>query len=179
MFYQHAMAEIEGYADDKGNAFWSINNSKVDAVTSAPIKLENSNRLFQYLKEIKFKAFYFIYRPGSDLIPKSVETYIKEVAKEQGGIRLYRNGFRVLPYAEPDDDWIGLDASIRRRSILPVHGNMNFFGFVEILESKPAENREKIFNAFFTTSSPKGAQSSFNRRINRNRLRLKNSKRYC
>ncbi len=57
---------------------------------------------------------------------------ILEKAKIQGGIRLYRNGFRVLPYAESNDDWLGLDASVRRRSHLAVHSNINFFGFIEL-----------------------------------------------
>lgn len=133
MFYQHALAEIDGFVDEDGNAFWSINNSKVDVITSEPIKLENTDNLqgtFSQLKGIKFRAYYFIYNSG--LIPKQIENYIRESAKEYGGIRLYRNGFRVLPYAETNDDWLGLDASIRRRIILPVHGNNNFFGFVEI-----------------------------------------------
>jgi len=62
-------------------------------------------------------------------------SFIKGVANERGGIRLYRNGFRVLPYGEKGDDWLGLDASVRRRSIYSFsHGNNNFFGFVEITD---------------------------------------------
>jgi hypothetical protein len=37
MFYQHALAEIEGFVDEKGNGYWMINNSKVDAITDKPI----------------------------------------------------------------------------------------------------------------------------------------------
>ena len=32
-----------------------------------------------------------------------------EIARWAGGPMLYRYGFRVLPFGEPDDDWIGLD----------------------------------------------------------------------
>ncbi|MFX0137220.1 MAG: ATP-binding protein, partial [Candidatus Hodarchaeota archaeon] len=53
---------------------------------------------------------------------------------EKGGIRLYRNGFRVLPYGEIYDDWLLLDSSVRRRIILVPHGNNNFFGFIEITD---------------------------------------------
>lgn len=31
------------------------------------------------------------------------------IAAWAGGVMLYRNGFRVLPYGEPDDDWLELD----------------------------------------------------------------------
>lgn len=134
MFYQHALAEIEGFVDEKGDGYWMINNSKVDAITEKPIRLDKSKEgSYSYLNGVRFKAFYFIYK--SDLIPKQVSSYINETAKEHGGIRLYRNGFRVLPYAEPQDDWLGLDASTRRKTVLPVHGNINFFGIVEIGDS--------------------------------------------
>ncbi len=63
---------------------------------------------------------------------QQVESFVREKAKEQGGIRLYRNGFRVLPYGEKANDWLELDASVRRRTILPTHANTNFFGFIEI-----------------------------------------------
>ena len=32
-----------------------------------------------------------------------------EIARWSGGPMLYRHGFRVLPFGEPDDDWISLD----------------------------------------------------------------------
>ena len=148
MFYQHALAEIEGFVDKDGEAFWSINESKVDAITVKPVKLENDKESFSKLKGVRFKAYYFIYNAG--LIPKQVESYIKEVAREQGGIRMYRNGFRVLPYGEPNNDWLGLDASVRRRQILPVHGNNNFIGFVEIDDDnnyfQELSSREGVFN---------------------------------
>lgn len=150
MFYQHALAEIEGYVDEGGNAFWSIKKSKVDAITKSPVKLEsndNSSGEFSLLNGIKFKAYYFIY--NTNLIPKQAESYIREIIQEQGGIRMYRNGFRVLPYGEPNNDWLGLDASVRKRKILPVHGNSNFIGFVEIddenKEFQELSSREGVF----------------------------------
>jgi hypothetical protein len=35
-------------------------------------------------------------------------TFIRDLSYEKGGIRLYRNGFRVLPYGEQGDDWLGI-----------------------------------------------------------------------
>ena len=75
---------------------------------------------------------------------------IKRIANMSGGIRLYRNGFRVLPYGEPGDDWLSLDLSTRRRSILPVHQNLSFFGFVEINDNsgnfEETSSREGLMN---------------------------------
>ena len=128
MFFEHALAEIEGGVDEEGRAYWQIINSKVDSITETKQFLEENYK--KLIGGVNFKAHYFIY--NKNLIPKQIESYIRESAKTIGGIRLYRNGFRVLPYGEPQNDWIGLDESIRVRSILPVHGNINFFGFVEI-----------------------------------------------
>lgn len=65
-------------------------------------------------------------------MPKSQKNAVQSYLKMQGGIRLYRNGFRVLPYAEFSNDWLSLDYSMRKRTILPQHGNANFLGFVSI-----------------------------------------------
>jgi signal transduction histidine kinase len=33
----------------------------------------------------------------------------QQIARWSGGLMLYRHGFRVLPYGDPDDDWLELD----------------------------------------------------------------------
>jgi len=135
MFFKHAIAEIEGHIDENGKAYWDIKNSRIiDANTESHQYFSKDDKVdgvkFEYLKDVKLKAYYYIFNVG--LIPKQSESYIRSISEEYGGIRLYRNGFRVLPYGESQNDWIGLDESVRKRKILPVHGNSNFFGFVEI-----------------------------------------------
>lgn len=51
--------------------------------------------------------------------------------REWSGISIYRDGFRVLPYGEPDDDWLRLD---QRRVNNPVVrlSNNQLCGFIEI-----------------------------------------------
>lgn len=44
----------------------------------------------------------------SGLTGKVTETR-QLIALWSGGVMLYRNGYRVLPYGEPDDDWLELD----------------------------------------------------------------------
>jgi signal transduction histidine kinase len=136
-FYEHALAEIEGYVDADGHGFYAFKSEKLEMQEEVfLVGKKDRNDPFIELKNIHFKAYYFIYNAkGTNYLPKLVNTYIKENAEENGGIRLYRNGFRVLPYALKDDDWLGLDASVRRRSILPPHGNNNFFGFVEVVDT--------------------------------------------
>ncbi|MCK4440484.1 MAG: ATP-binding protein, partial [Sulfurovaceae bacterium] len=128
MFFEHALAEINGYVDNSGYMYLSIKSKKLDYKKNNV--LLNPNEPFKSLKNVTLKAYYFIYRIG--LIPKQIETLINEKAKKQGGIRLYRNGFRVPPYGNSDDDWLGLDASVTRKTFLPTHRNINFFGFIEV-----------------------------------------------
>ncbi|WP_435523238.1 hypothetical protein [Chryseobacterium indoltheticum] len=104
---------------------------------------------FEYIKGIHFKTSYFIYESG--LLPNQTLTFIREVANERGGIRVYRNGFRVLPYGEKLNDWLGLDESSGRRVYLFPHRNINFFGFVEITDESgltfdETSSREGLFN---------------------------------
>ena len=33
----------------------------------------------------------------------------REIARWNGGLMLYRYGFRILPYGDPQDDWLGID----------------------------------------------------------------------
>jgi signal transduction histidine kinase len=147
MVYNYAVATINGFVDEKGLGVYSIESNKLDINEindlSADPDIENVS--YKQLKSVKFRAYYFIY--NSSLIPKMQESSIRKLARRQGGIRLYRNGFRVLPYGEVNNDWLGLDESTRRRSILPVHSNLNFFGFVELLDKE---------NKFNETSSREG-----------------------
>lgn len=140
MIYDHAVAVIDGWIDNEGLGWYTVESKKLNINEIGQIGSDPDDMTipFNQLKNIKFRAYYYIY--GSDLIPKMHESNIRNLARTQGGIRLYRNGFRVLPYGEPSDDWLRLDASIRQRSILPVHGNLNFFGFVEITDTDKAFN---------------------------------------
>lgn len=149
-FFDHALAVIEGYVDNNGNGFWRVTSSKLDIATKGyrPIgkSRENNSSAFSYIHDIYFKTYYFIY--DADLIPKSMFSYVKNLGNESGGIKLYRNGFRVPPYGESGNDWIGLDESVRRRTYVFPHQNQSFFGFVEIGDSSQ--------NLFEETSSREG-----------------------
>lgn len=57
----------------------------------------------------------------------------KTMANEFAGIRLYRDGLRVMPYGERDNDWLGLDQLSASRSLVLVPiANLNWFGQISI-----------------------------------------------
>lgn len=133
-FLDQALAEINGKVDGQGNGHWSLKSERLnldlkDVVVS---KDKETSGPYTHLKNTYLRAYYYIFDPG--LIPPQQFTFIRDTLKVRGGIRVYRNGFRVLPYGERDDDWAGLEESVRGRVILPPHGNNNFVGFIEITD---------------------------------------------
>ncbi|MDO8268664.1 MAG: sensor histidine kinase [Moraxellaceae bacterium] len=133
----HAAAHISGEVNERGEPFISMGSSR--------FKIEFKNRNLEFeekikprtgltcknydaLSGVKFSAHYFI----QEELPTGSKALVREVLNHSGGIRIYRNGFRVLPYGEQFDDWLGLQRSSALRGILPPHHNNNFLGFVEI-----------------------------------------------
>lgn len=59
-----------------------------------------------------------------------------------GGLLMYRDGYRVYPYAAPDDDWLELDQrALRRKSFKLNRGQ--FVGFVRISSNENKELRDQ------------------------------------
>lgn len=143
--FQHALAEIEGYVLDDGQGCWALKSDKLNlpqevyAIGNNEKDKEDTSTPFNLIKGVHFKAYYFVY--DASLFAPGTFTFIRELGYDKGGIKLYRNGFRVLPYGEQGDDWLGLDKSNNRNIILAQHPNRNFFGFVE-LEDKSGDFEE-------------------------------------
>lgn len=140
--FRHAVATIEGFVNDEGFGYVSFNSKKLN-IKENDIPISRSRNIiekYQELRSIHFKAHYFIHLP--EYIPGHQLSRIKDLANTRGGIRVYRNGFRVLPYGEPYNDWLKLDASTRGRALLIPHANNNFFGYVEIKDKEGVQFEE-------------------------------------
>jgi signal transduction histidine kinase len=124
--YEYALAEIEGVVQD-GQGIWSVKSKRFDIDEMGPV----NEKPYKFLNNVYFKAYYFIIK-NVNYYPQLVASFLSDFLKERGGIRVYRNGFRVLPYGESYNDWLRLDFSYGRRYILPPFSNENFFGFIEI-----------------------------------------------
>ncbi|WP_326536309.1 sensor histidine kinase [Pseudorhodoferax sp.] len=136
--FAHALAKISGQVIS-GTPHISI-ESKKHNISIKDQKIEFDPKLksatdytggpYQSLNGVSFSAHYFI----TDELPGGTKSTVRDILNRAGGIRLYRNGFRVLPYGENFDDWVGLQRSSALRQILPPHHNTNFLGFVEIFD---------------------------------------------
>jgi len=152
LIFENALANIEASVDEKGYGSWTLKSKQLGIKEKKNYSKDGKNKepfKFERLRNINLRAFYYIYNTSqTNYLPKHLNTLITSLAKERGGIRVYRNGFRVLPFGEPENDWLGLDARTARREILPPGRNRNFFGFVELVDPKG--------NIFEETSSRTG-----------------------
>ncbi|HCF3907969.1 sensor histidine kinase [Pseudomonas aeruginosa] len=133
----NALAVISGHVDKKGRPFVSLKCERHEihiSDESMAFDPRTTNiyghefESYSSLAGVSFTAYYFI----ADELPAGSKRIVKNVLKSSGGVRIYRNGFRVLPYGEHHDDWLGLQRSSALRQILPPHHNSNFIGFVQI-----------------------------------------------
>lgn len=133
----HAHAKIEFRVDETGKAEWRLTENKYGSNvpwTRFHHLQEGSagSRHYDALRNAWLKAYYFNLAAGD--FPPTVFSRIRQALTSDGGIRLYRNGFRVVPYGEPGDDWLRLDEAYVRRAVLIPISNKNFFGAVEVYD---------------------------------------------
>lgn len=124
-FLSQALARIEGGIRENGTAWARIEAPKLGL--SEETEIEGS---FLLTGPVSFSTYYFIY--GRDTLSGMKMTEAAEMGRAYGGIRVYRNGFRVLPYGEPSNDWLKLDIDVSRREFLFPANNRNFFGHVTL-----------------------------------------------
>ncbi|WP_080423702.1 sensor histidine kinase [Burkholderia ubonensis] len=142
MVSTHSVATITATVDSNGQASMRLSSKRLGV--DEPIPLDSGTKgmdgKYRSLKNIKLTAYYFLYKPG--IIPPHESAGIQRLAREQGGFRLYRNGFRVLPYGEKNNDWLGLDDESRKRGVLGGIANINWFGAIEIDDTSHSQFSE-------------------------------------
>lgn len=149
---QHAAAVITGHVGEDRWGYWTIRSDKL-AIREETVRIgrqaaDGEEEPYRFLQNVAFQAYHFVYRAG--LLPRTLDKLIRELADERGGIRVYRNGFRVRPYGEltRGDDWLGLAHAQQARVELANVNNYNWFGYVEI--------RDPNNEHFIETSSREG-----------------------
>jgi signal transduction histidine kinase len=134
-----ASGHITARVENGGQAFISLTSERYPVnLDNVPLKFDPRLRAktkekvsnYNLLDGVQLSAHYFI----ADELPQGTRGMVRDVLNRTGGIRVYRNGFRVLPYGESFDDWLSLQRSSALREVLPPHHNTNFLGFVEIID---------------------------------------------
>lgn len=134
----HLHAIIEMQVDDHGRATWRISKNRLGETRDwQPIHHEHQEssdpERYAFLRNVWMKAHYVVL--DRKLLSSLVYTRVRDVLSGSGGIRLYRNGFRVVPYGDPGNDWLHLDEVYAKRALLAPFANRNFFGIVEVRDA--------------------------------------------
>jgi signal transduction histidine kinase len=113
-----AWGVLVGNIDDQGAPHYRF------AIRTPEEKLDFApdGEVFSYLANARFTIHYFVFKsPYFDDSPLGVRD-AQRIGRDQGGVRVYLDGFRVFPYGDPGDDWLELDiakAGRTRRLIQP------------------------------------------------------------
>jgi signal transduction histidine kinase len=129
--FSHALALIEAEIDADGQTTWSLSSRRLGLEEKhQPIGLDrNRTDPLAHARSVKLKAHYFI--QARELLGHST-SFIRDLLDEHGGILLYRNGYRVPPYGDRDNDWLGLDYK-RSGTFAPI-SSKTFLGFVALTD---------------------------------------------
>ena len=104
-FIGAAWASLNGSVDEHGIPTYNL--SIRDPVKS--LHFTPSEEVFPGLSGVRFTINYFVYRAE---FFKGYSFGLREAqrkGREEGGVRIYLDGFRVFPYGDRGDDWLGLD----------------------------------------------------------------------
>ncbi|MEA3375639.1 MAG: ATP-binding protein, partial [Chloroflexota bacterium] len=152
-FLATSWAVLKGHVDNEGIPHYTLYIRSRDE----HLEFSPEGQVFEGLAEARFTIHYFVYK--SEYF-EDIDFGVRDaqrMGREQGGIRVYLDGFRVFPYGDPGDDWLGLDevragrigrlvdptAELRRmedrvpgRPWLLLPGNNQVFGAAEISRLK-------------------------------------------
>ena len=142
MIMDKALATFSGYIDSKGYGHSVVSTKEFSFQKKRKKNTETfltKEEPYELLRgaNIIFKAFYFI---GGDRnsyygISKLELKTILDHLERNGGVKLYRNGFRVPKYGELKNDWLNIDKNYRIGKGIPFNNN-RLLGFVQIIDSE-------------------------------------------
>jgi len=96
-----------------------------------------------------FKIMMYAWEKSPTELKKAgIDQFANQYLKENFGVRIYRDSFRVLPYGDIDDDWLDLDGRRVQNPTLRI-GRNRTYGWVEISRAQNPKlgdktNREGI-----------------------------------
>lgn len=147
MIFNRAIAIFNGFIDRKGYGHVHIETrnftkkgNKEKYKDNITISKHSTKEVpFENLigSKIAFRVYYFIggsrneYYGINQMEFKGILSHLEQ----NGGLKLYRNGFRVAKYGDYGDDWLGIDQKKRIGQGIPF-GNNRILGFVQVTDYK-------------------------------------------
>jgi len=159
-FLAAAWGKLRGYIDKKGTPRYHLDIR----MTEESLDFVPEEERFEDLIGARFRIHFFVYK--SDYL-RDFDFGVRDaqrMGREQGGVRIYLDGFRVFPFGDPGDDWLKLDevrAGRTGRLIIPPEelqlaedrilgrpwlltpGNNQVFGIVAISQHQHRGTRDR------------------------------------
>lgn len=135
-FENLAIANIQAELQQDGTVILTLDSTKLNHHEQETLNLPN----LAGLGPVHLQAHYLIF--GKSTMPGTDVKSATNLARELGGIKLYRNGFRVSPYGDQGDDWLSLASESARRVVLVPANNHNFVGQVHVTSKGNPELEE-------------------------------------
>ncbi len=139
MMFDKAVAVYSGFIDENGIGHCKIEAKKFNYSNTRKIYENENNAPFKSLigSKIAFQIFYFIWGDRTHYyknITKAELNAVKNHFSKNGGVKLYRNGFKVPPYGDGTNDWLDITKSSRIGKGIPF-SNKHMSGLVQITDS--------------------------------------------
>lgn len=108
-FLAHALGVLEGKLSADGRPSYSLKFRGRRPLEFSPPKA------FPAVGTASFAIHFFVYKKDFFVGLPINTRQAQERGREEGGIHIYIDRFRVPPYGDPGDDWLNLDADRARR----------------------------------------------------------------
>lgn len=99
---------LSGQVDANGRAQLTLNAKLIGKRELVP------DEKFEFLPGLEWQIA-FIPQDRNYFRDKRLTSGVAETLRVFGGVRLYMDGFRVYPYGDSEDDWLGIDRDVARR----------------------------------------------------------------
>lgn len=100
-----SLMHLSGRVDRDGTAHYELKIQNQDELYEMTDKIED----YGDLQNVEFQIYYFSERAINFANSILGLRDFRSVMKRASGVRVYLNRFRVFPYGEDGDDWLGLD----------------------------------------------------------------------
>ncbi len=109
-FLEAAWARLDGFIDKSGKAHYDIDIR----VTKEQDNLIDETNDYKGLENANLRIYYMVFK-SDYFVPFDFGVGdARQRGRKEGGVRIYLDGFRVFPYGDQNDDWLGVDGAAAR-----------------------------------------------------------------
>jgi len=164
-FLAAAWGILTGYIDENGEAHYALDIRETDE----HVEFSPENMLFKELSGVRFRIHIFVYKASYFGEFSFGVRDAQRMGRNNGGVRIYLDDFRVFPYGDPGDDWLDVDQKRAGRTsgLLASIDELN-----KMTELVPGRQEHYLFgnNQLFGAVEISRAQKSIEVNVSRERL---------